>query len=233
MKIKFQIEDEMILDEDKYSIWQVTSGAQTDVSDFTFDIFGRKYGREQTWSELERNKFLMNDLDCSDNSIVFAAVDNQERLLATIRLLERKEEGLNVEREFNIDINPYIESMRYKPERVFEVGRFAKSMPAMLDAQMSRMEALDVVDDLLTVAFRHCFRVHGTAVFALVDNQVMELMRCRGICFQAVSESVTCSGQAATPSFLDLHKCAVNMIKNYPRYYDRFFGGVFDAAAAA
>src|ERR1700693_384250 len=173
---------------DDFSVWELGVDRTSDVTRFVFEVYYDRFSKEYQW-EGEYEKLESDDRADLWNSTIYAALNREGEILATIRTIERAEQPLPIEKDFNVDIFKVCRGKNLVPNRIYEGGRFAKSTEKAKKSGISRGRSIAIMEELLASTVYTCSRENNNIWFSTIDIHVLKLLRSRGLRFSPVGET--------------------------------------------
>lgn len=208
---------------DDFSVWEIGVDRSNDVTKFVFEVYFNRFSKEYKW-EGEYEKLEADDKSDLWHSTIYAALNQDGEILATIRTIERSDRPLPIERDFNVDIYKVCRERNLIPNRIYEGGRFAKSTEKAKKSGISRTRSLALMEELLACTVYTCSRDTNNIWFSTIDVHVLYLLRSRGLRFTPVGETNdNYLGSPTVPVCLPIDECRDYMRDcNYSRYLKYF-----------
>jgi hypothetical protein len=208
---------------DDFSVWEIGVDRASDVTKFVFEVYYDRFSKEYQW-EGEYEKLESDDKAELWNSTIYAALNREGGILATIRTIERADCPLPIERDFNVDIFKVCREKSLVPNRIFEGGRFAKSTEKAKKSGISRARSLALMEELLACTVYTCSQEKNNIWFSTIDTHVLYLLRSRGLRFSPIGETdMNYLGSPTVPVCLPIDECRDYMREfNYNRYLKYF-----------
>lgn len=191
-----------------------------------FNLFSKKYG----WDG-EFDRMRAGDRDTLTSSTIYAAIA-LNLILATIRVIEKGcGRALPLEKDFGIDVFEICKSAGIHANRIFEIGRLAKSPFHIRQAGMRISREMEVVDSILAQTVIQCSQERGNVWFASIDTHALTVLRRRGFPFMAIGEAVDYLGSPTVPVMLAVDHCRDVMQRSSMDRYHRYFTACIPSAA--
>jgi len=218
---------------DDFSVWEIGVDRVPDVTQFVFEVYFNRFSKEYHW-EGEYEKLESDDNAVLWDSTIYAALDKEESILATIRTIERRGHPLPIERDFKVDVFQVCDDINLVPNRIFEGGRFAKSTEKAKKSGILRSRGIALMEELLACTVYTCSQEKNNIWFSTIDTHVLYLLRSRGLRFSPIGKTdMNYLGSPTVPVCLPIDECRNYMREfNYIRYL-RYFRPVGETVSHA
>jgi len=206
-----------------FSIWEIGEDRAIETTQFVFEIYLALFSRKYQWSG-EYEKMSADDRATLPYSTLFAALSREGSILATIRLIEKKNDPLPIEKDFGLDLVRVSLEKGVIPNRIFEIGRLAKNPLRIRQSGIPARNRLALVDELIAQSVYESSQESGNVWAASIDIEVLGLLRERGFQFEPVGETDTAYlGSPTTPVFLPVDRCRDAMRDENPERFLKYF----------
>lgn len=206
-----------------FSVWEVGSDRAMETTRFVFEVYYDLFSKKYEW-EGEYEKMALDDQATMVHSTIYGAVSRENDLLATIRIIEKSDQLLPIERDFNLNVFNLCREKNIKPNRIFEIGRLAKHPLRIKNAGIFGRQRLAIVDELIAQMVYTCSQEKGNVWVASIDVDVLTLLRSRGFHFTSIGETNNeYLGSPTTPVILSIDQCRNDIRDLNSERYAKYF----------
>lgn len=170
------------------------------ITRFVFGIYDRLFRKMHGWQGLDLDTQIEADLAEADRTTIMAAFARNGDPLATIRMLERADRPLPIEKDFGIDVPVHLSTIGHSRGLVVEAGRFARRQARK--GSKARTLASKAMQAVLGAAIMYSTAQPETLLYATLDNQVLTLLQSRGFPFESLAPARMYLGSPTTPVFV-------------------------------
>ena len=220
-----------ITEYDFFTLWQFGPDRGGEMTRFVYDVYYPRFSGKYGWQGEDFDKMSADDLETMEHSTIYTAVNRTGSYLGTIRIIEKTDQTLPMERDFHLDALEVCRSHGISPHRIFEIARFAKSSEEIQKAKLSIRQGMAVTDALIAHCVRLTSRERGNIWVASIDIHVLELLRRRGFRFFPIGETADYLGSPTTPVMLPIDTCLEELRPRHPERYALYFEAAGDMAA--
>lgn len=165
MQIKKHM-DKLIATHKGYKIWQLSKES---LIEFVSFVMKENY-RNENYPRHEFNKVYSEELSNYNNSKIFVAKDNDNRIIGAIRLMQwNKNDELPITRLFGLNPMQYIVTDRTN-ENIWHIGRFA------IDSDCEKATSAEIFKILIIYAIAPICRYKNGIMFAECDNSLLKMI---------------------------------------------------------
>lgn len=213
-----QLVTKLLGDYDRFSVWEVGLDHASEMTQFVFDVYYRRFSTEHGWDGAEYRKMLADDLATTPHSTVFAVRGQGGEWLAASRVIQRSSQTpLPIEADFSIAADEVCRNNWPHARHCYEAARLAKSEANIRDCGLSRLDSMVIGDTVIAYSVRHMHRLPGSICFASIDNAVLSVLRKRGFPFIDIGETNNdYVGSPTTPVAMSMEEAVENMFQNHP-----------------
>ncbi|MBI1823372.1 MAG: hypothetical protein HY200_08940 [Nitrospirae bacterium] len=216
-----------------YSIWEIGTDKSVETTRFVFEVYFELFSKKYEW-EGEFEKMVRDDQDTLIHSTIYGAYSHENSLLATIRIIEKSDQLLPIEKDFNLNILEVCREQNIQPNRIFEIGRLAKHPHKIKKAGIYGRRRLEVIDELIAQVVYSCSQDRENVWVASIDVDVLALLRSRGFHFVPIGKTNSeYLGSPTTPVILSIDQCRSDIRELNLERYEKYFRPMVETASSA
>jgi hypothetical protein len=206
-----------------FSVWKIGKERAIETTRFVFGVYFDLFSRKYEW-EGEFEKMVLDDQDTMAHSTIYGAISRENDLLATIRIIEKSDQLLPIEKDFNLNVFDICREKNIYPNRIFEIGRLAKHPVRIRNSGISGCRRLAVIDELIAQVVYTCSQESGNVWVASIDVDVLTLLRSRGFHFSPIGNTNSeYLGSPTTPVILSVDQCRHDIQSLNSERYVKYF----------
>lgn len=195
------------------------------ISRFVFNVYAKIFGKLHDWKGDYNLDIRINDILNQEKSIIFVARPsknfNPEDILGTMRAIYKNNGELPIEKDFQVNIEKFLEDEKCDPANIIEIARFATNHELSQELQISPRSAISYA--LLREMCLFIEKEKVKFLFASIDERVLKWLQRIGFNWKSIGETKFYIGSPTVPVMLKASEMKKNLEIINPELYEYIY----------
>jgi hypothetical protein len=195
-----------------FSLWEIKEKNELQqINQFVLKVYYYHHLRQKVYPKNELLKMVQEDVDSLSNSSYYVAFDNEKQIVGTIKTQKWNQiTCLSIEKDFGVNLKKLIQSLPFKPNGIYHIGRFAIDQDMIRKNANLQQNRLTILKLLMYYALISVYKEKSNIFLCECDYKLFSKLNFLGIYPQKLGIPKGYLGSKTIPVF-----CDYNGIKDF------------------
>ena len=196
---------ELVKDFDSFSIWQITGSKELKaLSRLVIEVNYKHHLNQSFYPDKELEKIYFEDNHALPHSTFYSIYDQYDEMIAAIKCQKWNSSNvLAIEKDFNINLKYFVQSLNFQPSEIFHIGRFVIDQEKICKNKPLREKRLTILKLLMYHALLPIYKNDSNIFFCECDEKLFSKLNFLGLYPQIIGSPKEYLGSTTLPIYCD------------------------------
>lgn len=188
---------------DSFTLMQIQNQQELlPVAQFILNIYYKHHGNLNSYSTKELDDMVREDSNTLKNSFFYIIQDEYGEIVGTIKSQKwDRKSTLCIQKDFNVDLSQFVNSLSYWPKEIFHIGRFAIDQNRIRQNNKLRSQRITILKLLMYQALQPVAEDPSNIFFCECDEKLYSKLHYMGLFTERIGETKFCMGSNTVPIY--------------------------------